>query len=279
MPLGPDDLVLCAGTLEKTPLLERIEIASRTGYRGISLFLDDLAQVREAGVADAELRDRLSDHGLSVAELDPLLSWVPGVEPGGAGFARWGEPDFHDAAAAVGARSINAVLFAPGPFSEEQLVDAFAALCERAAEHELLVHLEFMPFSRVERLETALAIVEKAAAPNGGILLDVWHHFRSGGTPEALERAAPRVLAIQLDDAPAEAEPNLIDETLHRRLLPGEGDAEVATILRVLRAGGCTAPPGVEVFSDALAAQGAEAFAQRCAEATRRVLDEARRAR
>lgn len=276
MSLGPDDLVLCAGTLAATPLLERIEVAAKAGFRGVSLFLDDLDAARSAGHSDTEVRARLADHGLEVAELDPLLSWAPGTQAGGPGFQRWGEEDFYAAAEAVGARSLNAVLFAPGPFSEAQLVDGFAGLCERAALRGLLVHLEFMPFSQVRDIGTALSIVERAGQANGGIMFDVWHHLRGGGTAASLSGPASRVTAIQLDDAPAEAEPNLIDETLHRRLLPGEGDAGVADWIRALDAGGCRAPMGVEVFSDELAKRPAAEIAQRVADATRQVLREAR---
>ena len=104
----------------------------------------------------------------------------------------------------------------------------------------------------------------------------MWHHFRGGGSDESLRCAAPRVLAIQLDDAPAEAEANLVDETLHRRLLPGEGDAGVANLIRILDAGGCQAPLGVEVFQDGLNGLPPAEVAQRVADATRAVIAEAR---
>ena len=71
-------------------------------------------------------------------------------------------------------------------------------------------------------------------------------------------------------------EENIVEETLHRRLLPGDGDADVAELIRVLDAGGCTAPLGVEVFSDDLGAQPPEDIAKRSAEATRQVLARAR---
>jgi sugar phosphate isomerase/epimerase len=281
MALGPDDLVLCAGTLARVPLRERVEIAAATGFRGISLFLDDLEGARRSGLSDADLRALLEANGLQVAELDPLMHWIP--EPGdarataeGKGFLRWGEEDFYDAAAAVDARSINAVLFASRPVEEGRLVESFAALCDRARECSLLVHLEFMPFSQVSDVSSALSIVEAAGRSNGGVMFDVWHHFRGGGSAEALARAAPRVLGIQLDDAPAQAESNVVDETLHRRLLPGEGDADVAEQIRILDAGGCRAPLGVEVFCDDLATLAPIEVAQRCAEATRRVVAEAR---
>ena len=271
--------MLCAGTLGRVGLAERAKAAAAAGFRGVSLFLSDLDGARAAGLSDTDIRALLDDHGLLVAELDPLLSWVPGsgVAIGeGAGFAGYAEPDFLAAADAFGARSINAALFATEPVPHDALVEGFAGLCDRAGEHGLLVHLEFMPFSQVRSADDALAIAERAGRPNGGVMFDVWHHFRGGGSDESLRRVAPRVLGIQLDDAPAEAEANLVDETLHRRLLPGEGDAGVANLIRILDAGGCQAPLGVEVFQDGLNDLPPAEVAQRVAEAARAVIAEAR---
>lgn len=281
MTLGPDDLVLCAGTMAATPLAERAAAASAAGFGGVSLFLDDLDAARRSGLSDRDIRALLDDNGLQVAELDPLMSWVSEtgdtrVTAEGEGFLRWREDDFYAAAEAVGARSINAVLFATQPVAQEQLVEAFASLCERASEHGLLVHLEFMPFSQVSSVDSALTIVLQAGRSNGGVTFDVWHHYRGEASAEALARAAPHVLAVQLDDAPRQAEANLIEETLHRRLLPGQGDADVPELIRILDAGGCTAPLGVEVFSDELAGLAPAELAKRAAEASRRVRDAAR---
>jgi len=271
MALAANDLVLCAATLAETPLLERLDAAQRAGYRGLSLFLDDLEKARATGLSDRDIKRAIADRGLEVAELDPVLSWAPGARPG-PGFARWQEDDFFAAAESIGARSLNAAYFAP-PAPHDEIVEAFAALCDRAADVGLLVHLEFMPFAPIANLESALHILDDAKRDNAGLMLDVWHFFRGGGRPEALEAVATRVIATQLDDAPAEAEENLIEETLHRRLLPGEGDADVAGILRTLARGGCQAPIGVEVFSDDFAGLSSSEVAQRCADAARRCLN------
>src|SRR5262245_4338693 len=117
--LGFGDLVLCAGTVATSGLLERIDAAAEAGFAGLSLFPDDYRRARAAGVSDAELRRRLTDAGLAIAEIDPLLSWLPG-EPSGAGvrdegrgFLGTGEDEFYAIADAVGARSINAALADP----------------------------------------------------------------------------------------------------------------------------------------------------------------------
>lgn len=278
--LGSDDLVLCAGSLAQVGLFERCRAAAHAGFTAVSLFLSDLDQARAAGHSDADIRAMLEGHGLAVAELDPLLSWVEGsgVTAGGDGaaFAGYSEGDFLRAADTFGARSINAALFATEPVPHEQLVAGFAGVCDRAKQHGLLVHLEFMPFSQVCDVDSALSIVEEAGRDNGGLMFDVWHHFRGGRSDATLRRAAPRITATQLDDAPSEAEANLVVETLHRRLLPGEGDADVAGLIRLLDDGGCTAPLGVEVFQDSLAGLPADDVAKRLFEATRAVVEEAR---
>ena len=281
--LGPDDLVLCAATLAQVPFVERIEAAAAAGFKGISMWSTDYAQARAAGVSDAELRSRLTDHGLEVAELDPLLNWLPGAGLGadanqeGMAFFRANESDFYRMSEAVGARSINVALFTDAPIERAALVEPFAALCDRAKDHGLLVHLEFMPFTQVPDLAAALEVVSAADRANGGVTLDTWHHFRSGATAETLlDAPGARVLAVQISDAPREPHPDVIEETMRLRRVPGEGDIDLAELLAALRAIGSPAPLGVEIFSDELAALPAKEAAQRAADSVRDVLERAR---
>lgn len=180
-----------------------------------------------------------------------------------------------DVAEAVGARSLNAVDVFGGPWSLDEAVVAFAGLCDRAVEHGLLVHLEFLPWSRFPDLATAWEVVREADRPNGGIMLDAWHYFRSN--PDgALLRSIPgaSILGIQLCDAPAAPEPEPLHATLHERLLPGDGELALRTLLADLRATGTTAPIGVEVFSDVLHALPPEEGGRRAGVSLRRVVDE-----
>ncbi len=281
--LGPGDLVLCGGTLPAASLRERADAAAAAGFRGLSLFVPDYRRARAEGLSDADLRSLLSDRGLAVAELDPLLRWIPGAGLGadataeGTELFRYGEDDFYAVADALGARSLNAVVYADAQIEAGRLAEAFAGLCERAAAHGLLVHLEFLPWTQLPDLGAALSLVEAAGRENDGVLLDSWHHFRSGAGADALS-AAPgeRILAVQLCDAPARPEPDPVAETLHRRLLPGEGELDLAGLVRALDAGGCRAPLGVEVFSDALAALPAAEIARRAGDAARALLTRAR---
>lgn len=274
--LGFGDLVLCAGTVPQSGLRARIAAAADAGFAAISVFPHEVQAARDAGLSDADLRMLLRDHGVAIAEIDPLLSWLPG-DAAGAGISEEGqrflaasEDSFYAIADAIGARSINAVLADPRPVEAAAVADAFGALCTRADAHGLLVTLEFLPWTQIRDAATAAAIAEAAGCANGGVMLDAWHWFRGGA--DLTELPAARVFGVQLSDAPAQAEPDVIDETLHRRLVPGDGDADLMGLLRQLRTGGCDAPIGVEVFSDVVALQPLRETAQQMARAARRLL-------
>jgi len=281
--MGPDDLVLCAGTLPRgVPFAERLAVAADAGFRYVSLWGRDIAAARAEGYRDADLRAMLADHGLAVAEVDPAWWWLPGaaevrIDPAfdTEEVFRFGEDELLAMAGAVGARSLNAVDVFGGPWGVDDAAGAFAALCARAAEHDLLVHIEWLPWSKIPDLDTARAIVEMAGAPNGGLNVDAWHLVRAGVRLEELA-AVPgdRILGIQLDDGPAVAEQNLVEATLHQRRLPGEGEFDLVGILGALAATGTTAPLGVEVFSDALHELGPLEAARRAARTTRTILEE-----
>jgi sugar phosphate isomerase/epimerase len=216
------------------------------------------------------------------AEIDPAWWWTPGEVDVASLVAidtmevfRYGEDDMFAIADALGARSINAADVLGGAWTIDDAAEAFAGLCERAAEHGLLVHLEFLPWSRIPDLATAWEVVRKADRVNGGVAIDAWHWFRSGASSDLTTlRAIPgdKVLGIQLDDAPRDPEANLMSATLHQRLLPGEGVIDLAALLGALHEIGAVAPIGVEVFSDELHELGPIEAAKRAADATRAVL-------
>jgi sugar phosphate isomerase/epimerase len=281
MALGAGDLVLCSGSLAReATFAERVEAAVAGGFAGLSLWGRDYSRELRSGLSDADLRALLADNGLAIAELDLAWSWLPGAseihipaELDTEELFAYDEADLFRIAAAVGARSINAIDVFGGDWSVDDAAAAFAGLCDRAASHGLLVHIEFLPWSRIPNAAAAWEIVRRADRPNGGVLLDAWHFFRGGGDLAAL-RAVPgdRLFGLQLDDGPTEPEADLPTASLHERRLPGEGELDLAGLLGTLREIGVVAPVGVEVFSDELHRLDPAEAGQRVAAATRDVL-------
>src|SRR5207302_213589 len=84
---------------------------------------------------------------------------------------------------ALGARSMNAVDVFGGDWDVDDAAEAFAGLCDRAGEHGLVVHLEFLPWSKIPDVGSAWEVVRLAGRSNGGIAIDAWHFFRGGPHP------------------------------------------------------------------------------------------------
>ena len=193
-------LILSAGTLTNTTFVERVSAAQQAGFDAISLFPQQyLAARRSEYLSVAGMQKILVDHNVDLDEVDPLLDWFgPGATPS--------EILMMEMAEALGARSINvaAAFVSDRPFQE--LVDCYGRLCERAAQHGLRANLEFLPWTTVGSLTSALEIVDAVAQPNAGVMFDFWHFFNSGEDLDVLRgltsQHAAHITSLQLNDVP-----------------------------------------------------------------------------
>ena len=121
-------------------------------------------------------------------------------------------------------------------------VDTLALVAERAAEHGVGVAVEFMLFSAARDLDTCVAIVEAAKAPNVVVLADVLHLTRSGGRPADLRRHRadlfPYVQVCGAHGAGAAADADAARaEGVNARLMPDDGDLPVREFVAALPSG------------------------------------------
>ena len=273
--MGPNDLVLHAGTLRNASFLELCDAAVAGGFAAITLYPTHVRRARAAGASFSEMRSALRERGLALADLDPLLNWLPGDNFPNELNAT--EAEHYETAEALGARSLNVAQAFRPKVDIDEAAEALAGVCDRAWEHGLLITLEYLPWAGIPDAATARAIVERCARPNATLMIDSWHTFRGPTTEEQL-RALPGKLigSVQINDAPREPVGDLLTETTSARLLPGEGAIPLVRWLRLLDAIGSRAPIGVEVFSTALDRLPPSEVGRRCGEAARRVLAEAR---
>src|SRR5262249_59325860 len=80
MPLGPNDLVLCSGTMRAASLAEKCAAAVAGGFSALTLWPTDVRRAKADGLSLADVRHMIADHGLAVADLDALLVWLPGEQ-------------------------------------------------------------------------------------------------------------------------------------------------------------------------------------------------------
>ena len=272
-----DQLGLCCGSLVQADFRGLAEAASAAGFTSISVWPTLFYGALDSGLSEADLRTILNDNGLRVTELDPLMSWLPlelDDSDMAAGFLSYSEDHFYRIADELGARSLNFIQQGDSPISESERIDLISGICERAKAHQLQVSVEFLPWSPIGNLQTALDLVAVVAKDNFGVNIDIWHHFRSGGTIEQLVKVdAARVNALQFNDVAAKAWDNVVEETSMGRLLPGEGSSNSAAVLRALEKAGVDAPLNVEVFSAGLMALPAIEAANMLFTSTQRVIE------
>ncbi len=235
-------------------LRDRCEQAARVGFKGTGLWHADLEHILETRTL-AEMKQILDDSGLPYLELEFLMNWFLDPDDERRVAEERTREMLFDAAAALDAHHIK-VGNIPGTACElEQLTERFAELCAEAAQsHGARMIYEFMPFDvNVHDLDTALAVVEGADARNGGLAIDTWHMAKLGIEPDDLRRIAPRHLGwVELNDGLYESMPDLVDETVNHRRLPGEGEFPLRDYVAVARELGYDGPWGVEVLSEEL---------------------------
>lgn len=155
-----------------------------------------------------------------------------------------------EAAALLGARRLKVVSDSD---RHAFVAETLARLCELAAPLGLTVDLEYMIFSGVKSLPSALEIVRAARQPNLQVLVDALHWMRAGDGITAIEAAPPGSLGyVQLCDgrlATPAGRDELIREARTNRLPPGEGQFPLDDLLRAMPPNCCASvevplPPG-----------------------------------
>jgi len=233
----------------------RLRALSSAGYQGYWFHFRDYLEQKAAGLTDGEIKSLFDAAGMEHRGVEFLTDWFLDTAD-----ARQMEDAAFAAARAIGADvlSVGADFQGRG-LSLSYMVEAFEALCARAAEHGLSVGLEIVPWSNVPDLKTAL---EFMGPVNAGLVIDAWHVFRGSATLDELETLPQeKILCIQVNDAGPQV--GSLPEDTQRRLLCGEGEFDLPAFVQALRKTGSEAPLSVEIISPELAAMPLEDAARR----------------
>ena len=228
--------------------------ANRVGFRGIGLWHADIEHQLESSTL-REMRAIFDEAGLEYLQVEFLADFfVDRGQPARADSDRTRRLLF-DTAAAFDAHHIKVGNIPGTPCELGKLTEAFAELCEDAANNtDAKVVYEFMPFDvNVNTLDTALALVQDADQPNGGLAIDTWHMAKLGIPPDDLKRIPSKYLIwVELSDGQVENMADAIDEVVNHRRLPGEGEFDIPGYVEACASAGYPGPWGVEVLSEAL---------------------------
>lgn len=249
-----------------------VDAVAGAGFDGVQMTRSHLDGAAAGGMTPAEFFALHQERGLSIATVEVLMSWADADR---AAIVADAVPLF-DLALQAGTDKVVAITSDPSGPTPAGVAERLALLCDLAAERDLRISFEFLPWSVVPTLADALRLLAAVDRGNLGLVIDMWHWFRQPGGPDLdVLRSVPAGLVdvVQLCDAPASPPDDLVVETTTARLAPGEGDVDIRAVLDVLLAAGARPVVSTEVYSAPLAVLGPAEMAKRLFVASENVLD------
>jgi sugar phosphate isomerase/epimerase len=258
----------------------RVEIAAKAGFTGMGFWHADILEIRKKHSFE-DMKHILDANGIVNVEVEWLLDWY-------CTDARKAASDeirvlLLDAAEGLRARHIKIADLGNDCADVLQMTEAFAPLCRQAAERGTNILFEMLPaqFSHAPSLDQVLALTRGSGERNGGVMLDNLHLQRIGiGSDEIVRKLkAGDLIGVEINDGALAVPLNFLDSVVNKRLLPGDGEFDIAAFLQALWTVGYDGPIGVEVLNEYmrkwdLNTAATEAFAK-----TQRVVTAARQAR
>jgi sugar phosphate isomerase/epimerase len=233
-------------------LVDRVEAASRAGFTGMDFVVDDLQEARET-IGWSGFRSVLAANGITRVQIETASDWFADGER-----RRQFDQAFDltlEAAAELGAWQVKTLADTSGEaVSPAAMTPSWVEIAERAASVGAQLALEPVPWSNLATVEAGARFVQAAGHANGGVVVDIWHVVRGGSTLAGVEVALDpnHLFCVELTDGrgPLPAGTSWEDDADDNRLLPGEGDWDVAGFVASMRRLGYEGPWGIEISSD-----------------------------
>jgi sugar phosphate isomerase/epimerase len=226
-------LVYNSNSTMHLPVLMQIRVAHETGWDGVFLREEHVRRYLAQGYDVASLRDALGSLGpVNLGALPDVERWRPHEH---AAMLREAEA-LTALAVDIGVSHIQLLTgpVAPGGaysgpvgLSPSDLrratADALRAVADLGAPHGIRYYLEPIAWTPLAPLARAVEAVDAAERDNVGLVLDFWHLWHSGATPDELARLDPRtIFGVDFSDsigAPGSGTP----DQLSRQVWPGDG--------------------------------------------------------
>jgi sugar phosphate isomerase/epimerase len=204
------------------------------GFRSVSLGLDQF-------VGDPAAAARLLDvHGLRCPDVLALRVSRHEEE------VRAQTEALAAAAEAVGAEFVLSLIWAR---LGEETIDRFGRCADRVRASGARLALEMPPIGELNSIGAASRVIDAVGTKRAALMVDTFHFCRGTSTWDELESLPLDSLGyVQFDDALAPSD-DVMDDTLNRRTMPGDGDFPLERFVSTLTSRGWSGLVSVEVLS------------------------------
>jgi len=236
--------VLLGGTPQ-----QKVMAAAQAGFDQIELWRQDV----EAHTGDARnLAALLDNQQTGLTDYQVLLDFT-GAPDNRRDARRKEALQMLDTAVLLGAST----LLAPASTDPDSVAgreeEDLRWLSREAGKRGVRIAFEAMAWStHINTLPAAWQLVQKIDEPNLGLVVDAFHIFvRNRTVADLAGIPVEKIFLVQLSDlATLPSQDQLVDIARHQRLLPGQGNFPLYTLLNALHTQGYQGPLGLEVFND-----------------------------
>ncbi|MBN1362083.1 MAG: sugar phosphate isomerase/epimerase [Sedimentisphaerales bacterium] len=238
---------------QKLGIVKEIDVAAEAGYDAIEPWIASIQEYVGAGGALDDLRKRLEDRGLAVESAISFPQWVVDDDAIRAKAIEQVKREM-DMLRRIGGKRLAAP---PAGATNEPGLDLMKAaeryrvLLETGGSIGVVPQLELWGFSRnLHRLGQCMFVVVESAHPQACLLADAYHIYKGGSDFNGLKTIAGRALQVfHLNDYPTDPPRERIGDG--DRVMPGDGIAPLAQILKDLSEKGTQTVLSLELFSQA----------------------------
>lgn len=241
-------LVYNANSTMHLPVLMHARVARETGWDGVFLRAEHIERYLATGRPLSELREALA--GLAPINLGALADverWAPAEHAAMLAEAA----ALTELAVAVGASNIQLLTGpvdpggayrGPGGLSPAELrrvtAEALREIADLGAPHGIRYYLEPVAWTPLSSLAAAAEAIDAADRDNVGLVLDFWHLWQCGATPDDVARLDRRLISgIDFADSLGPAGSPGPDQR-SRWVWPGDGAIPLAEWVAAVRSTG-----------------------------------------
>jgi 4-hydroxyphenylpyruvate dioxygenase len=228
---------------------EKLDAAARVGFDGVEIFENDLLTYSGS---PADARKIAEDLGLKITIFQPFRDFEAMPDAARQRNLDRAERKF-DVMEQLGTDLVLVCSNTqPSAIADDARAAAdLAEMAERAARRGMRVGYEALAWGQhVNRWGQAWEIVQRAAHPALGLIVDSFHTLAIGDDPSGIARIpGDRLFFVQLADAPILSMDALF-WSRHYRTFPGQGGLDIDGFLRAVHASGYKGPLSLEIFND-----------------------------
>jgi 2-keto-myo-inositol isomerase len=236
---------------QKLGIVKELEVAAKAGYGAIEPWVGSLEEYVKSGGALKDLKQRISDAGLSVESAIGFSEWIAEDDAKRAQGLERAKRDM-DMISQIGGKRLAAPPAGATGLPRLDLVsaaDRYRVLLEAGESVGVVPQLELWGFSKnLNRLGECMCVAIETAHPKACVLADIFHLHKGGSDFKGIQLLGPSAIQVlHMNDYPSEPPREKIDDSF--RVYPGDGAAPLKEILRLLHNTGGQKVLSLELFN------------------------------